>query len=116
MSWNSNNRAHACLWTFETWHKKIRDAEFNEVGEWKTDYIIGFAPGGSSDMRRQNAQFHVELLDEAFINLFRASYEEGVDRDMAIEGMLAVLSDSSKTMSDLADPVDDFYRFIGEVL
>ncbi len=115
MSWNSNNRAHAALWTFEIWQKKMRDSGFDEVGEWKTDFIIGYAAGGSTDMRSQNALVHAELLDEAFTSLFRATYEANIDRDTAINSMLAVLSDSSKTMTDLADPVDSLYRFIGEV-
>lgn len=97
------------------WHTKQRDAGFEEVGAWKTDFIIGFAAGGSVQMHRQNAQAHAELLDEAFINLFRASYEANSDSPTAIDAMVAILDDSSKTMSDLADPVDEHYRFIGEV-
>ena len=115
MSWNSNNRAHACLWTFEIWHTKQRDAGFDEVGIWSTDYLIGFAAGGTDDLRKQNARTHTELLDEAFTSLFRAKYEAGSSRDDAVVAMLAVLEDNTKTVSDLADLVDAHYRFIGEV-
>lgn len=115
MSWNSNNRAHACLWTFEIWHKKQRDAGFDEVADWTTDYVIGFAAGGSNDLRAQNARAHAELLDEAFTSLFRAKYEDGSSSEQAIDAMLTVLEDNTKTVSDLADLVDEHYRFIGEV-
>jgi hypothetical protein len=115
MSWNANNRAHACLWTFEIWHKKQRDAAFDEVGAWNTDFIIGFAAGGSAEMRSQNAETHAEMLDEAFTSLFRAGYEASSDRSAAITAMTGILNDAANTVAELADVVDEHYRFIGEV-
>ena len=115
MSWNSNNRAHACLWLFEIWDKNKREAGFDEVGNWKSDFIIKSAVGDSSEMRQKKARTHAKKLDGAFISLYRAKYEPGQDGNSAINAMGAVLSNNASTMSDLADVVDAKYRFLGEV-
>ncbi|MDH3228885.1 MAG: hypothetical protein OEN55_03730 [Alphaproteobacteria bacterium] len=114
-SWQNNNRAHACLWLFEMWHHDRRDAKFTPSGQWSTDFLIRSAAGESAAMRKGKAQTHVEMLDGAFINLYRAQYEDGVDRDTALAAMLAVLNDRDKKLEDLGEPVDANYRFLGEI-
>jgi len=115
MAWNSNNRAHACLWLFEIWDKNQRDAGFDEVGEWHTPFIIEFTVGGSPELKAVKARSHAEKLDGVFTALYRACYEQGADRTTAIEEMEAVLNDGSKIMADLADIVDANYKFLGEI-
>lgn len=115
MSWNRNNRAHTCLCFFEKWHHDRRDTQFNPTGEWTTDFLIKSAAGDTSDMRSNKARAHAELLDGVFASMFRAKYEDGFDQNMAIAQMNDVLSDSSKKMKDLGDPIDAAYQFIGEL-
>jgi|SRR5882672_10936622 len=115
MSWNANNRAHACLWIFETWHHNQKDLGFDEVGSWKCDFIIKSAAGESAAMKREKANTHAVLLDDVFTSLYRAAYEANKDQASSIADMEAVLGDSTKTMSDLADVVDAAYRFRGEL-
>lgn len=114
-NWQPNNRAHACLWLFETWHHDRRGERFSEVGTWSTDFVIRSAAGESAAMRHDKVKTHAELLDGAFTSLFGAKYEDNVDRDAALAAMRAVLDDRGKTLADLGDPVDANYRFIGEV-
>lgn len=114
-SWQNNNRAHTSLWFFEMWHLDQRTAKFTPSGEWSTNFLIRSAAGESSDMRKDRVRTHAEMLDGAFIKLYRAEYEDGVDRDAALATMEAVLNDSGKTLADLGGPVDASYRFIGEI-
>jgi len=115
MAWNSNNRAHTSLWGFEIWDHAQEDVGFKEVGDWGANFIIKLAAGDGSQMRSDKARTHAEKLDGAFISMFRASYEQGENRTSAIIGMEKLLVDSDKTMSDLADVVDEKYKFLGEV-
>ncbi|HJR68994.1 MAG TPA: hypothetical protein VKA43_03065 [Gammaproteobacteria bacterium] len=115
MSWEKNNRAHACLCVFEKWHHKKRDVPFVATGEWTTDFLIKSAAGESAAMRSKKARAHAELLDGAFSGLYRAKYETNFDRDTAIEQMLAVLKNKTMKLKDLGDPVDQAYQFIGEL-
>ena len=122
MSWNKNNRAHACLYFFSGFagigdaeHHDQRDAQFTPTGEWDTDFLIKSAAGESPDTRAAKARAHAELLDGVFRSLYRARYEEGFDRDSAIQQMHGVLNDPARKLKDLADPVDAAYQFIGEI-
>ena len=115
MSWSANNRAHACLWIAETWHHNQRDLGFDEVGNWKTDYIIKAVAGESANIRKEKANTHALMLDDVFTSFYRAVYENNKDQATAITDMEKVLQDDSKLMSDLAEAVDTAYRFRGEV-
>lgn len=115
MSWQKNNRAHACLSFFEAWHHDQKEVKFTPTGDWSTNFLIKSAAGETAAMRAGKAKTHAEMLDGVFTGLFRAKREAGVDRDAALGSMLAVLGDSGKKLKDLGDPVDASYRFIGEV-
>lgn len=115
MTWNPNNRAHACLWLFEKWHHGHREEPFSLAGEWRTDFLIKAAAGESAELRQKKAETHAELLDDAFTSLFGARYEQGMTAERAIAGMLAVLADAAKRLKDLGPSVDEAYRFIGEL-
>jgi hypothetical protein len=116
MSWSANNKAHACLWQFETWHHNKKEESFTNTGNWQTDFIIKSAAGEPTEMRSSKATTHAELLNQVFTSLFKAKYETGYEEDdKAINAMEAVLKDSAKTMADLGVEVDKAYLFRGEV-
>lgn len=115
MSWNSNNTAHAALYSFEKWDHDISGISFKKAGEWKTDYLIGFAAGGSAEDRKNKVEAHARKLDQVFTALFHATYEDDFDRAKAISAMEEVLSGIDKTMGDLGESVDKAYKFRGEL-
>lgn len=115
MAWDVHNRAHLILCAFEKRLKNQRLVPFPEVGEWGIEYIIGATAGESPKERLNKAHFHATQLDEAFTNIYDASYETGVASEHAIARMVTVLADSSKKLKDLGGPVDSAYRFHGEV-
>ena len=115
MSWNSNNTAHAALYSFEKWDHDVSGVSFNKAGEWSTDYLIGFAAGGSAEDRKNKVEAHARKLDQAFTALFHTNYENEFDRAKAISAMEEVLGDPGKTMADLGEPADNAYKFRGEL-
>lgn len=113
MSWNKNNRAHTSLCFFEMWDKKV-DVKFTTAGEWDTNFLIGFSAGESEETRAFQVKTHADKLDSVFISLYRATYEDGFNSDLAIASISNILSDKDKTLSDLGDIVDAAYKFYGE--
>ena len=115
MSWNSNNRAHACLWLFEVWYCRQEDTPFSEAGSWKTEFLIRLGGGASGDFATNSAQAHASMVDQAMSKIFRAKYEASKTTSTSISAMTAVLADSSKTMADLGEIVDEQFRFGNEL-
>lgn len=115
MSWSNNNRAHTSLWFYEKWHLKQKTVPFKDAGDWNTGFLIKAAANDGVEMIENKATAHAQMLDDVFTSLYRASYENGVSRQNAIDNMTTVLKDPSKTMKDLAGPVDLSYKFLGEV-
>lgn len=113
-NWQKNNRAHACLSFFETWHHNRREVKFTPSGEWDTNFLIKSATEESPDMRASKAKAHAEMLDGAFTGLFGAKYEENVTREDALNAMFQILNEPGKKLKDLGNPVDASYQFIGE--
>jgi len=114
MSWSSNNTAHAALYSFEKWDHDVSGISFKKAGEWSTDYLIGFAAGGSAKDRKNKVEAHARKLDQVFTALFHATYEDDFDRAKAVRAMEEVLSDSEKIMGDLGEIADNAYKFRGE--
>jgi len=115
MSWNSNNRAHACLWLFEVWYCRQEDTPFEDAGTWGTDFLIRLGGGASGDFSTNTAQAHASMVDEAMSKIFRAKYEESKSASSSIAAMTIVLADNSKTMADLGVIVDEQFRFGNEL-
>lgn len=115
MSWSSSNIAHAALYSFEKWDHDVSGISFKNAGEWSTDYLIGFAAGGSAEERKNKVEAHARKLDQVFKALFHASYEDDVDRAKAISAMAEVLGEPRKTMADLGEVADSAYKFRGEL-
>lgn len=116
MSWNKNNRAHTSLCFFEIWNSKQTNTQFTAAGEWSTDFLIGFSQGESELLRAEQVKTHAQMLDSAFISLYRATYEKDFNFSLAIASISSVLSDKDKKLNDLGDIVDAAYKFYGEQL
>ncbi|WP_062060343.1 hypothetical protein [Cellvibrio sp. OA-2007] len=115
MSWNSNNTAHAALYSFEKWNHNVKRKNFETVGNWSTDFLIGFVAGDSATVRQEKVESHARKLDQVFTALFGAVYSNGFKRISAISSMESILNDQGKTLADLGDPVDEAYKFRGEL-
>ena len=114
MAWNSNNRAHACLWLFEVWYCRQEDTPFEEAGKWETEFLIRLGGGASGDFSTNNAEAHATMLNQAMAQIYRAKYEAGKDKASSIAAMATVLADNTKTMADLGEVVDEQFKFGNE--
>ena len=66
------------------------------------------------DLRRTAAKSLAIQLNNVFQTYYGAKYEEGSMRSVAIPAMHECLMDEEMTMADLAEVVNENYRFLGE--
>ena len=112
--WSNNNRAHTSLWFFESYHHGNATG-FDHAKTWTCGYLTGVVAGDGPEMIASKARAHAVLLDEAFTKLYRATYEPGVTQQETTLAFETVLTDTEKTIVDLAKVVDDKLKFNGEV-
>jgi hypothetical protein len=110
MSWNNENRVHACLWAFETWYCMQRGHDFDLVGQWKTSYVMRLGGGSSGEFSTHSAQAHAEKLDEFFTDVFHANYINSSNSNKAVTGMSGILADINKTVAELGVEMVNHYE------
>lgn len=108
--WTINNRASTTLWT-TLFRMNQLDTNFEDSGELKVSDLTFFNNLGSADLREQEASVIADQLDNIFRLGRGAKYENGVDRQSAMESMIEVLTDEDKLVSELGETVDAAYRF-----
>ncbi len=111
--WNINNQAH-----FETWIvlKIVRGiddgTDFSEAAKIKMKDLEFWPKSASKDINKVIAGSHASLMHNYFIGpLTEAVLEKGVTRAKAIAAISEALLKDADTVNDLADVVDDSYRF-----
>ena len=113
IEWNNNNLA--CL---KTWiHLKVLDQHnsvFWNAGELTMNQLTFWNLAASSELRSVAAKTICTQLDNMFRMIDKAGYEAGNDTANAIESMHIVLTDSDKTVAELASVIDDNYKFRSE--
>jgi len=112
--WSKNNRACTTLWTTLSSMQQL-STNFRESGELTMSDLTFFNTLGSSELRKQQAKIVADQIDNAFRIGRGAKYEQGVDRTKAMDEMVKILTDETKTVKDLAVNVDESYNFWGEV-
>lgn len=109
------NNKLACL---KTWiHLKVlkqHNEVFNTAGLLKMNQLLYWNNSASSDLRKLEAKALCAQLDNMFRMLDNAEYEAGSNISKAVEDMVKVMTDETKTLADLSAAVDANYRFRGE--
>ena len=112
-SWSNNNTAHT-----RTWYSLVvldqLAASFPEAESKSVADLTFFSPTASSELRSQQAQAIAIQLENMYVKVWRAKYEEGKDRDAAVTALGAALSDGETTMPALGEIADELYHFRGE--
>lgn len=111
--WNRNNRACTVTWIT----LRVLDQNnkvFRESGVVRMPELTFWNQAASSEMRKLQATVISNQMDNFFRQIHRAVYEEGVAREKAVSGMVNILTDEEKTISDLAEAADANYQFWGE--
>lgn len=111
--WTNNNLACINTWAFLRALGQLK-AIFKKAGTLQMDALAFWNPLDSAALRRAAALTVASQLDAMFIQGLRAKYETSFNRTRAVNTMADVMVQSGKTVCDLAEVVDEAYRFTGE--
>jgi ubiquinone biosynthesis protein UbiJ len=110
------NNKPACL---KTWiHLKALEQHnevFTAAGLLKMNQLLFWNQSAGSGLRELSAKTICTQLDNMFRLFDKAEYENSSNTLKAIDGLVKVMTDESKTIADLAAAADINYRFRGEV-
>jgi hypothetical protein len=113
--WSKNNRACEAVWT--SFYKMNQlFSNFDDSGTLQIKSLTFYSTLNSADLRKQQAIIIADELDNIFRNIRGAVYENNINRTTAMQNMVDILTDGSKTLSDLASAIDSCYKFWGEVI
>lgn len=112
-NWSKNNLAHRRTYlTLRILNQTRRrfdsakSAEMNQLDFWVS--------GDSAAIRRGKARALASVINNIFVDAFKSTYEEGFNKTKSVNKLTTILSNSSKTINDLADVADSCYLFFGE--
>ncbi len=108
--WTSNNLACVNVWSI-LYIMKQHDEVFKKAGKQKMKQLLFYNPVLSEDELKFEATGIADFLDKAFMNTCGAEYEKKIDKEKAVDDMVAILVKKDNTMADLAGKVDDDYNF-----
>lgn len=111
--WSKNNRACTTLWT-TLYAMQQLSTNFGDSGDLKMNDLTFYNALGSAELRKQQSTIIADQLDIVFRHGSGASFETDVDRTIAMNGMIEVLTEETKCVKDLASAIDDSYIFWGE--
>lgn len=115
MKWSSNNRACKTVWSVLKGLDQISELQpFKSTGEIKIKELTFYPQDAGDDIGEAKPHAFALQLDRVFRNIRRAEYEEGIDKQQAVETMLAVLEQGEETVTKLSDVADDMYLFLDE--
>jgi hypothetical protein len=112
--WTRTNKACSTLW-LTLFNMQQLSTNFETSGDIKMNDLTFFNELDSSELRQQQAAVVADQLDNIFRTGRGATYEAGFDRTKAMTGMISILTDAGKTVSDLAANVDGSYLFWQEI-
>ena len=87
---------------------------YDDAKDVKMPELIFYPTGANSDIVDNAADMMSERLDRRFSNDGNAEYEAGVTSEIARQKLKEVLKDSVKTVENLAEEVNNNYKFSDE--
>jgi hypothetical protein len=115
MAWSANVRACKTLWTTLIALDQLSEATvFKKAGTKLMKDLTFFAGPASPAAVNVRARGLAFDLDRVFQTLRGARFESGVTQMKAIDALVAILKNGSKTVAELADEADAHYHFVGE--
>lgn len=106
--WSKNRRACKTTWSTLLALAQIQEA-FPKAGTIPMADLAFWA--GSEGARRARAESLAQQMDNIFRILRKATYEDGVTSEDAIQAMVAQLLIGAGTVADLAEVNDALYLF-----
>lgn len=87
---------------------------YDDAEELVMPDFLFWNPNDSPEIRRTKARSLASQVDGVFRHVLNAGYETGMSSAKAVNAMTRTLVDEAKTLPELADVVDDHYRFLSE--
>ena len=109
-TWSKNNRACTTTWSTLLILDQI-SAAFNDSGLLKIQDFTFWNKTGSTEMRQLMATTLATQMDNIFTMIRGAQYESTVTKEIAINGMINILTGGAQTVSDLAEFNNNSYAF-----
>ena len=110
-TWSRNHRACETTWTTLYALSQLR-AAFPAAGIIPMRQLTFWDQ--ESDTLDVRSRSLATNLDGVFVRVRGAEYEDGVNQESAISGLVTILKVGSKVVADLAEAADAQYRFWGE--
>jgi hypothetical protein len=113
--WAKSNMAGgaALLYCFSI-EKSLIHSTNQQLQKTKISTLFGVVPGASDDLSKKRANDHAEKIYKATLNAFNVIFEPKKDEDTAIEDLVKLITEGSKTISDLSNLLDDTFKFTDE--
>jgi hypothetical protein len=116
MAWTKQKRVCKALYFSLQRAEQIDIAtEFEDAGSREMKELLFFNQHISADLLKQEALMLAFRLNDEFIEIYKATYEEDETDISSIAKMIGILIKADKTVEDLSDTVDGCYRFKDEV-
>jgi len=114
--WKANNRACTTTWTTLRVLGQIRkNLTFAKAGAKTMEDLAFWQQTASAELRAVQARSLAIAMDNIFVMLRGARYEEGSDGPTAVRDIVNTMLDAEQTVADLAAVNDANYRFWKEV-
>ena len=111
--WSKDIRA--CKTTWSTLRSLDQSDEvFENSGSIKMSGLSFWNALATPEEKRTQANTLAHQIDHTFREIRVASFEPGVTGEVAVNALVQVLTDESKTIADLATVADALYDFLGE--
>jgi len=109
-NWNKNNDACTSTWvTLKLLNQN--DSNFTNSEKKKMNELTFWNSASTNDLRLIQAKTLAIQMDNIFTQVDGAVYENDSNKEKAIDGIVNILINSEKTISDLAEVNDANYLF-----
>ncbi|MBR8534674.1 hypothetical protein KDU71_03815 [Carboxylicivirga sediminis] len=108
-----NNLSYGYTWLTLLRLKQI-DVVFNDSKDIKMSELSFYNPTISKESLQAEAINLANTIDSAFIVGMGAKLENNITQEKAINSMVEILIDETKTIEDLANKNDENYLFLNE--
>jgi hypothetical protein len=115
MAWTTKKRACKALY-FSLQRANQYDllTEFDEAGKLKMKDLLFYNANSSDDLRKQEATILSFRLNNEFVEIYKAKFEDGETEAGSIFKMTELMLKENKTVESLCDVVDACYKFRDE--
>jgi len=87
---------------------------YDDAEELVMPDFLFWNPKDSPEMRRTKARSLAAQVDGVFRHILNAGYESGGSATKAVNAMTKTLVDEAQTLPQLADVIDENYKFLSE--